>query len=89
MHVEVVGDLAIDRLQELLELDRAVAARLCRRPITLPLVSSSAAYIACAISIPMTSSSVIEQTVMNTVLPTAVHHVLHWRTLARRGSCAG
>src|SRR4051812_43530292 len=35
-----------------------------------------ARYIACAISMPSTSSSVTEQTVMISVLPTSIHHVL-------------
>ena len=41
MDIELGRDFAIECLQELLELDRAMTA--CRRPITLPLVRSSAA----------------------------------------------
>ena len=40
-----------------------------------------ARYIACAISIPMTSSSVTEQTVMISVFQTSCHHVLDVSTL--------
>jgi hypothetical protein len=39
-----------------------------------------ARYIACAISIPSTNSSVTEHTVMIRVLTTAFHHVLDVRT---------
>ena len=39
-----------------------------------------ARYIACAISMPSTSSSVTEMTVMNSVLPTSVHQVLDCST---------
>ena len=39
-----------------------------------------ARYIACAISIPSTSSSSTEMTVMITVFPTAVHHVPDFST---------
>src|SRR5687767_7846366 len=42
-----------------------------------------ARYIAWAMSIPSTSSSATEQTVMIIVLPTAVHHVLEVRTASK------
>ena len=40
-----------------------------------------ARYIACAISIPRTSSRITETTVMNTVFPNALHHVLEPSTV--------
>src|SRR3954453_2492334 len=40
-----------------------------------------ARYIACAISIPSTSSSTTETTVTNIVLPKALHHVLDLSTV--------
>jgi hypothetical protein len=44
MHVELVRDLAIDGLQELLELDRSVPTVQPADAMTRPVVMSSAAY---------------------------------------------